>query len=133
MESPSTAGRNSIFNRRQLVALWAGLAVFSLSALFPPWQQHVALFPRNDFIEYPLGRHAWWSPPEEWRRVLSETRSDILGPPPRNRFLSMEPRSDSVQVLVESAHVYRAQLFVELAVVALLTGGLVRTLHRRRS
>jgi hypothetical protein len=112
LESPSAASRNAAFNRRQLVALWVGLALFSLAALFPPWQEQIELLR----IEQPLGRHAWWSPP-----VRSVVTSE-------SRFLQSQH-----QALVPSARVHYAQLGVELIVVTLLTGGLVVTLHRRRS
>lgn len=144
--SPSAHSPNAgILSRSQFVALWAGILTFSLVGLFPPWQQRTELFLQRGFIERPLGRHAWWSPPKEWKvrswaeeqrsweeesdRIRREGGSAfLLGPPPPRHYVGL----DSTRVFVESARIRYAQLGIELTVITLLTGGLVVTLHRRR-
>lgn len=55
-------------NKKQLVAMWVGLAVITAMCAYPPWMGRF-----EEYLVAPLGYHPLWSPPHRqehpvWRR-----------------------------------------------------------------
>jgi hypothetical protein len=94
-----------MLNKKQLVCLWAGIAVFVLLALAPPWYQHAIAECRIG--DQPLGHAPLFSPPAP---------------------LSVQRPSKCWTVRVDGI-----RLILEWSVVAAITAGLLLTLRGRKA